>query len=102
MKKALAKIEGLLPKELKAKDRNTAMAILHLALHWGRPVVCIVDSTKDGVGSHWVAVIGELGTERVLVADSAANELVISMTVADFSKRWECSGDTTPFYGVRL
>lgn len=56
---------GLSARPYESNDRNSAWQWLHGALIQGRAVLLCVDSW-----SHWVAVAGLLGTERVVLLDS--------------------------------
>ncbi len=78
------------------KEKRAAVAMLMLR-HWlgiGRPVVLCVDQ-----GSHWVAAVGSLGMDRVLVADPADNELVVSCDSAEMVDWWAAPSG---FYGIAL
>lgn len=90
-----AKIPGLTPVPLRESRPDVAVLRLVAALRAGRPVVLAVDSDE-----HWVAAVGLLG-ERVLVADSADNELVQSLPLSQLLERWRGTG-RRPFYGVIL
>lgn len=91
--RAAAKIEGCRPVLIRDRKSDIAALRLRFALQSGRPVVLVW-----GDGSHWVAAVGMLG-ERVLVADSAESELVISMEIEDVIEGWVDSG---VFEGVVL
>lgn len=78
------------------KEKRAEVALLKLR-HWlnhGRPMVICVDE-----GSHWVAVVGTLGDLRILVADPADNELVVSCDSAELVDWWAAKSG---FYGVVL
>jgi ABC-type bacteriocin/lantibiotic exporter with double-glycine peptidase domain len=78
------------------KEKRQGIALLLLA-HWlteGHPVILCVDN-----GSHWVAAVGMLGRGRVLIADPADNELVLSLKLSDLLDRWTQGG---VYYGVAL
>lgn len=69
-------------------ERRAEVALLMLlsCLDQGRPgVLCVEDAT------HWVAAVGTLGP-RVLIADPADNELVLSLTRTDLAAKWEHGG----------
>lgn len=88
-------VQSLGCKGVVVKEKRAAVAILMLR-HWlalGRPMILCVDE-----GSHWVAVVGTLG-DRVLVADPADNELVVSCDSAEMVDWWAAKGG---FYGVVL
>lgn len=85
---------GRQPHALSEKRGVVAMLYLDAHLRAGRPAVLCVDNDE-----HWVAAIGLLG-ERILVADPADNELVLSYTRAGLLARW-CS-KTGRHYGVVL
>jgi ABC-type bacteriocin/lantibiotic exporter with double-glycine peptidase domain len=77
------------------KEKRAAVAMLMMG-HWltqGRPMIICVDEA-----SHWVAVVGKLG-ERILVADPADNELVVSCDSAEMVDWWTA---TSGYYGVVL
>ncbi len=92
--------EGTTPKRLVAavravgrepviiKERREAVALLWLShfLATGRSAVLCVDND-----THWVAAVGLLG-ERILIADSADNELVLSLSRAKLAERWGGDG----------
>lgn len=93
---ALRGVSGLSCNVLKERSREDA-AILKLleCLRLGRPAILCVDK-----GTHWVATVGILGSVpsiRVLVADSADLDLVISYTPGELLKRWG-----PPYYGIVL
>lgn len=90
---ALRSIETCQPAELREKRQDVAMLKLDKALQYGRPVIlCVAENT------HWVAAVGALGG-RVLVADSADNELVLSKSLEQLTTWWY-SG--TNYYGIIL
>lgn len=77
------------------RERRSEVAILFLShfLATGRSaILCVDDDT------HWVAAIGLLG-DRVLIADPADNELVITLSRADLAERWSGNGSC---YGIVL
>jgi ABC-type bacteriocin/lantibiotic exporter with double-glycine peptidase domain len=92
---AVQKLEGLQPWRLKAGKTDHASGLLFLALSTGRAVISLVDN-----GEHWVSVIGHLQT-KVLVADSAHNDLVLSYDLPEWLERWDCGG-RVPFEGLVL
>lgn len=65
----------------------------HYLREQGRPVLLCVDNA-----SHWVTAIGKLG-HRVLIADPADNELVLSLQANQLKARW-VNGKT--FYGIAI
>lgn len=88
-------VQSLGCKGVVVKEKRAAVATLMLR-HWlaqGRPSILCVDEA-----SHWVAVIGALG-DRILVADPADNELVVSVDSAELVDWWTAAGG---FYGVIL
>lgn len=87
-----AKQLGRQPIVISEKRGVIAALLLTHYLERGRPAVLCVDS-----GEHWVAAVGVLG-DRVLVADPADNELVLSYTTAGLVARW---GEGR-YYGVVL
>lgn len=92
-KRLLAAIMAVGRKGVVIKERRADVAITFLA-HWldrGRPVILCVDQ-----GQHWVAAVGMLG-ERILVADSADNDLVLSYSREELLKRW---AEGKSFWGV--
>ena len=93
MVKALTSL-GFSPAVIREKREDVAALRLRMALHQGRPLVLCVDNWE-----HWVAAVGVLG-ERILVADPADNELVLSYDVGALLRRW--GGDAAPYYGVIL
>lgn len=93
---ALKTVSGLSCGVLKERSRRDA-ALLKLleCLRLGKPVILCVDQ-----GTHWVTSIGILGSPpsiRVLVADSADLDLVVSLTPSELLKRWG-----PPYYGIVL
>lgn len=77
------------------REKRAEVAILMLR-HWvglGRPMILCVDA-----GSHWVATVGAIG-DRLLVADAADNELVVSCDSAEMVDWWAAPSG---FYGVVL
>jgi ABC-type bacteriocin/lantibiotic exporter with double-glycine peptidase domain len=74
---------------------QAALGLMLYALENGRPLVCVVDR-----GEHWVAVVGRLGN-RVLVADSADNALILSYGLEEWLARWNCGG-RAPYEAVVL
>jgi len=90
------KIPELIPCPLRESRADVAMLKLEAALRAGRPVLMVVDD-----GEHWVAAVGTLGG-RVLVADSADNDLVLSYSPTELEHRWKEEGAGKPFQGVIL
>lgn len=93
MAKAIQSIDGTHLRVLRESRPDVAMLRLLALLQRGRPVLLVVDSS-----SHWVAAVGVLG-DRVLVADAADLELVLSYTPEELATRWR---DGKTFYGVGL
>lgn len=83
--RAAQKIEGCFPVLVKEKRRDVAMLKLRASLDYGRPVVLSWNSEEPG--DHYVAAVGLIGT-RYLVADSADNELILSLTAEQLEERW--------------
>jgi ABC-type bacteriocin/lantibiotic exporter with double-glycine peptidase domain len=77
---------GRHPVILNEKRAPVALLWLESWLREGRPVIMCVDSD-----SHWVTAVGALGS-RVLVADPADNELVLTYSRGDMLKRWMSDG----------
>ena len=87
---------GLRPESFKRYSPESAYRALSGALLQGLPVVCSVDQDD-----HWVTAIGLLGSDRVLVADSASGDVVLSYTKASFLDRWQGSArGKVLWYGV--
>lgn len=84
----VAGIDGL---PLKERRRDVAVLKLEKALRAQRPVLMVVDN-----GGHWVAAVGMIGN-RILVADPADNELVLSYEPEELLTRWDTGGT---YYGV--
>lgn len=61
-----------------------ASYMLRGALSWGAVAIVGVDNPDHG---HWLAVVGMLG-EKYLIADSASDEIVVSMTETELLARW--------------
>lgn len=95
--RALSKIDGVSPFRIDERRIDVASLLLRAALDDGRPAILLVDQWD-----HWVAAIGLLGSGRVLVADSADSDLVLSYTWAQLVKRWGCVEARRPFWGVVL
>lgn len=83
---AAAKVDGAKPWKIVAGRADVASGLLFLALSNGRPVLPLVDKS-----THWIAVVGHL-KDRLLVADSAQNDLVLSLDAGTFMERWNCGG----------
>lgn len=94
--RALATVEDVEPATLAEIREDVAVLRLAAALSRGRPAILCVDGS-----SHWVAAVGTLGQGRVLVADSADNELVLSLTWEELAARW-VAPTRTKYYGVIL
>jgi len=92
---AAGKIDGTQPWRISTSNPSSASGLLFFALMNGRPAIASVDR-----GEHWVSVVGHLQS-RLLVADAAQNDLVLSLNAEDFMKRWNCGGRNA-FYAVVL
>lgn len=73
---------------------ETAKWALEYHLRSGNPAILVVDNDE-----HWVAVTGMLG-DRVIVVDSADNDLLVYYTVARLLFRW--CGPSKRFTGFFL
>lgn len=81
---------------LRCDSAKRAESWLNEQIVAGSTVAVTVDES-----SHWAAVIGKLG-DRWLLADSADNELVLSLSTGELMHRW-CASECKPkFYGVAL
>ena len=80
---------GLVVKE---KRPAVAMLMLRFWLQQGKPVILCVDDA-----THCVAAVGTLGPDRILVADPADNELVVTCDSAEMVEWWASTGG---YYGV--
>lgn len=87
-----ARAVGRDPLVLNERRADVAMLFLDNWLRMGRSAVLVVDDN-----SHWVAAVGLLG-DRVLVADPADNELVLTYSRAKLADRW----GGPRYYGVVL
>lgn len=97
----LRRVDGVDATVLDEAREDVAILRLFAALDHGQAVLLLVDPTdQDTEGSHWVAAVGLLGP-RILVADSAANDLVTSYDKPGLCARWKCRG-RRPYYGVIL
>lgn len=96
LKRALSKIEGVLPVEIKERRRDIAALKLRHSLTGGRPVVLLWTSLVPG--DHWVTAVGLLG-DRYLICDPGDLELVTSVEIDSVCSKWECDGS---YYGVVL
>ena len=86
---------GLDYAEIKEGRADVAHLRLTAELGEGRPGALAVDGD-----SHWAAVVGMLGDKR-LIADSADNELVISLEANELLSRWYNNGSgRTKFYAA--
>lgn len=91
-----AKIEGLLPVQIRERRADVAMLRLRFAIDVGRPVLVLWRVTDPG--DHWVAVVGRLG-ETYLIADSGDHELVVPYSIEAVVNNWY---DGSGYYGVQL
>jgi ABC-type bacteriocin/lantibiotic exporter with double-glycine peptidase domain len=82
---------GRAPEVINERRLEVGLLWVEAWLREGRPVILCVDQS-----SHWVTAIGIMG-KRVMVADSADNELVVSYSRAELVERWESDGR---FYGI--
>ena len=88
-------VQSLGCRGVQIRERRELVALLLLD-HWlneGAPIVLCVDQA-----SHWVAAVGRLGP-RILIADPADNELVLSLKKQELLERWASNGN---YYGVVL
>lgn len=86
------RVLGRDPVVINERREDVAVLWLDAWLRMGRPVILCVDG-----GTHWVTAIGTLGYTRVLVADPADNELVLSYDRSVLVSRWVQNGR---YYGV--
>lgn len=84
---AASAIKGLKPRLIGESNHTAAESILSNNLRKGRPAILAVDDD-----SHWIAAVGMLGP-RILVADSAHNELILSYNEDQLLKRWGVAQD---------
>lgn len=77
------------------KDAEASLFVLLAVL--GCPVILAVDEDE-----HWVAAIGHLGRERVLVADSADPRVVIAYEYGELLDRWVTGKRRQRFYGIAV
>lgn len=82
MMDAARPIRGVHLMPVETTEPQAAIAILRDALRRGRPALLSVDQ-----GEHYVAAVGLLG-DRVLVADGADNEIVVSVPDFVLVRRW--------------
>ena len=87
------KAVGRYPVAVNERRYDVARLRLRDALTWGQAAVLCVDNNE-----HWVAAIGLCG-HRVLIADPADNELVVSLATDELKVRW---GFGNRYYGVIL
>ena len=73
-------------------DRATAVDVLMHALLKGQVAIIGVDNS-----THWISVIGHLH-RRILVADPAHEELVLSLTESELLTRWVYHDEDTDSY----
>lgn len=81
--------------EIRESRGDVATMLLEHVLNQGRAAVVAVDGD-----SHWVAAVGMNGS-RFLIADSADNELVVSLWDAELGDRWKGAG-RKGFYALVL
>lgn len=87
---AASAIRGVHTMVVNAYDAQSAIAILRDALRRGRPALLSVDQEE-----HYVAAVGLLG-DRILVADGADNEIVVSIPDYRLVKWWETVDESLP------
>lgn len=87
------KAVGRYPVALNERRYDVARLRLRDALVWGQAAVLCVDQNE-----HWVAAVGLIG-HRILIADPADNELVLSLAIDELKARW---GHGNRYYGVIL
>jgi hypothetical protein len=73
-----------------------ALLRLNQALRDGAALILAVDGD-----SHWVAIVGALA-DRYIMADSADNELVLSLSEGELAQRWQTPGARRGFYALAL
>jgi ABC-type bacteriocin/lantibiotic exporter with double-glycine peptidase domain len=88
---AAIKSVGRVPEVLNERRADVALSFLRNDLRSGRAAVLCVD-----LGEHWVAAVGLIG-ERILIADPADNELVMSLSGDQLKTRW---AHANRYYGV--
>ena len=96
MIRAVRSIDGLMGMVIEEQKGDVAFLRLADALRTAHPLLLLVDNWE-----HWIAAVGMLGG-RVLVADSADNELILSMDFPTLVRRWGCHGVRKPFWAVLL
>lgn len=87
---AIARIRGCKsPVVINCGESSHAIFQLGDALRRGRSVILCTshDNSRSVDNEHYIAAIGLLGS-RIIVADSASNELVESWTETRLRKRW--------------
>jgi hypothetical protein len=88
---AIDSIRGCNPTYITFKSWIPSILTLREKLRRGRPTILIVDNEE-----HYVAAIGVLG-DRVIIADSALNELVVTYPEKQLQARWK-----PDFWGLTL
>lgn len=83
-----------------AGDGDDAWHALRSRLLSGDPVLLPVDFDGDTM-SHWLVAIGLLG-DRVLVADGADPEIVVSYSEDQLRRRWKMDTDPARYYGMTI
>lgn len=87
------------------KYRYAEFSLAHAEAAWrtlrsylldGNPVMLSVDSDE-----HWICAIGIIGT-RILVADAADSELVLSYDREEMLRRWGSASDVVIYYGIAI
>jgi len=81
-------------------DGDDAWHALRSRLLAGDPVLVPVDFDGDTM-SHWLVAVGLLG-DRVLVADSADSEIVVSYSEDQLRRRWKADTDPARYYGLTV
>lgn len=82
--------------ELKERDSHIAWLRTRHYLDLGCVLIVVVDADE-----HWATVVGQIGCgNRLLVADSADNELVLSYSAGELLQRWGHPESKKPYYAV--
>lgn len=82
---------GRSPELINEKRMDVAIMFVETWLREGRPVILCVDGD-----THWVTAVGSMG-KRIIIADPADNELVLSYSRSDLVDRWGSGGR---YYGI--
>lgn len=82
--------------ELREKDSHIAWLRARYYLDRGCVLILVVDADE-----HWVSLIGQLGHgDRLQVADSADNELVLGYSAGELLQRWGHPESKRPYYAI--